>query len=102
LYFAENIDYLRDCAPQEVQYGAIVGGGLVGALFGFRRGLFRKVFYGALGSAATAAVIFPCEARIVAKDGFEQAKKYGLIAYNFAVGCKLFLRLYLSIKYNWY
>jgi len=82
----ENVDYLRECAPKEVQVGAIVAGSLFGALLGFRRGMFRKLFYGAIGGAATASVIYPCEAKIVAKEGFEEVKKYGLIAYNFAVG----------------
>jgi hypothetical protein len=58
----------------------------VGSLLGFRWGLVRKLFYGTLGAGATAAVIFPKEARVFAKEGFELGKTYTLLAYNFAVG----------------
>jgi len=83
----KNVKYLR-CAPEEVQYGAIFGGGLVGSLFGIRRGLFKKLIYGGIGAAGTASVIFPCQAKVVAKQGFELAKTYTIIAYNFAIGAQ--------------
>jgi len=80
-----NVSYLRR-APQEVQIGAIFASTLLGSLLGFRRGLFRKVWYGTLGGASMAAVIFPTEAREVAWDGFQMVKCYGKVAYNFIAG----------------
>jgi len=86
-FWIANIDYLRS-APQEVQFGAIAVGALVGSFLGFRRGLLRKLWYGSIGGIGTAAVIYPEDSKLVAREGFQIAKCYGSVAYNFIVGRK--------------
>jgi len=81
----ENVDYLQNKAPEEVKYATIGGGTLLGMLLGIRRGLIRKLFYGSLGGAGTFSIIYPQDAKVYAKEGIANLKKYGKIAYNFAV-----------------
>jgi len=81
----ENIDYLQNKAPDEVKYGAIAGGTLVGVLLAIRKGIIKKIIYGTITGTATYAVIYPEDAQKNAKIGFALAKKYGCIGYNFIV-----------------
>jgi hypothetical protein len=84
----DNVCYLRTRAPTEVRIGTVVAGGLLGMAVGFRRGLVRKIFYGALGATAASYLVYPCETRYYFNNGVPIVKKYATIAYNFASGGK--------------
>lgn len=66
----DNVKYLQNDASDEVRSIAIAGGGLLGFLLGWRRGFFRKLVYATVVGSATAAVIYPKDAKIVVKEGY--------------------------------
>jgi len=90
---ASNVD------NTQFRLGAIAGGGLIGALLGYKGGAMRKLFLATLGSGSVATVLYPDEAlrygnitycfiRESTDDFSGTARKYGSIAYNFVVGPK--------------
>lgn len=82
----DNVRYLRHRAPDEVRYGFMAGGGLLGLIYGIRRGMIRKLFYATIGTATAASIIYPKEAKGYALIAFCTAKKYATIGYNFVAG----------------
>jgi len=82
----DNVCYLRTRAPQEVRIGVIVAGGLFGMMLGFRRGLMRKLFFGALGAGAASYLVYPEETKYYVSNSVPIAKKYAMIGYNFVSG----------------
>jgi len=82
----DNVCYLRTRAPEEVRIGVVVAGGLFGMMLGFRRGLMRKIFFGALGAGAGAYLAYPEETKYYVSNSVPIAKKYASIAYNFVSG----------------
>jgi hypothetical protein len=66
----ENVKYLQKDASDEIRSVAIAGGGLLGFLLGVRRSFFKKLIYAAVLGSATAAVIYPKDAKIIAKEGY--------------------------------
>ena len=78
------IDYLREGPNTGPRIGAITVGGLLGFLLGIRGGKFKKLVYTSTGSLAVAGFIYPDKAQ----SGFEFAKHYTSIGYNFIYGGK--------------
>lgn len=67
--------------------GTILGGGLVGFLFGIRGGRFKRFIYMSTGAGSMAAICYPD----LAKDTLNSSKHYINIGYNFIYGGNLFL-----------
>lgn len=71
--------------------GAIAIGGLTGLILGLRGGFFKRTLYASIGATAMAAVCYPKEASEYSEIGFQEAKKYLTIAYNFAYGGEFYM-----------
>jgi len=84
--FKGNLCYLRKRAPEEMRIGTVVAGGLIGMLFGIRRGWTRRILYGAIGAGAGAYLAYPDETVYYVKNGIPIVQKYAMIAYNFVLG----------------
>lgn len=81
-------DYLNEKDNTIPRVGAIAVGGMAGAIFGIRRGFFRKLIYMSIGSGTMASICYPREAEMYAQHGLVEAKKYAKIGYNFVYGVK--------------
>jgi len=82
----QNLHFLQHKAPEEVRIATVASGGLLGMLFGMRRGIFKKLIYTAVGATGGAYLAYPRETKQYAREGFSMIKTYGLVAYNFAIG----------------
>lgn len=80
---------LRDENNPTLQAGFIGGFGLMGFLVGSFSKRFRflkRVLYTTVGSGGAAAFVYPIEAKHVSLSAADEAKRLGLIAYNFVQG----------------
>ena len=55
---------------------AIAGGTVLGFVLGIRKSFFRKLIYAGVLGSSTAAVIYPKEAKIFAKEGYTYARGF--------------------------
>ena len=76
------MDYLREESNVMPRVGAIAIGGLAGLVLGLRGRTFKRVVYSSTGALATAAICYPKKA----EEGFETAKHYINVGYNFVYG----------------
>lgn len=72
--FSDNVKYLQTSASEEVRMAAIAGGSLLGLILGIRKSFFRKLIYAGITGTSTAAIIYPKEAKIFAKEGYTYAR----------------------------
>lgn len=61
---------------------------MTGVIMGIRGGIFRKLFYGLIGTGAMGSVCYPKEAGELAQIGLVEARKAANVAINFAYGVK--------------
>lgn len=71
--------------------GAIAIGGLAGLVLGLRGRTFKRVVYTTTGAAAVGALCYPKKA----EEGFDAAKHYIKVGYNFIYGGNKFILLFL-------
>jgi len=83
-----QVKYLQTDASEEIRMGTIAGAFVIGYLLSIRRRFLRKVFNGTLLATATAAVIFPKDAKCIAKNGYVLAKSVAQDAYSAVAGGK--------------
>ncbi|XP_044266640.1 uncharacterized protein LOC123012652 isoform X1 [Tribolium madens] len=82
------LKYLRQEDNTTPKAGAIAIGGLTGFIFGLRGRFFKRTLYTATGALGMAAVCYPKEASEYSQIAIAEARKYAVIAYNFAYGVK--------------
>ncbi|XP_044266641.1 MICOS complex subunit MIC27 isoform X2 [Tribolium madens] len=80
------LKYLRQEDNTTPKAGAIAIGGLTGFIFGLRGRFFKRTLYTATGALGMAAVCYPKEASEYSQIAIAEARKYAVIAYNFAYG----------------
>lgn len=81
-------DYLSKEENSIPRAGAVVLGGMTGVIMGIRGGVFRKLFYGLIGTGVMGSICYPKEAEEVAQAGLVEARKAANVAINFAYGVK--------------
>jgi len=82
LFLIALLDYLREENNFMPRIGAIGIGGLAGLIFGLRGRTLKRMVYSSTGAITMAAVCYPKKA----EKGFDIAKYYINISYNFIYG----------------
>jgi len=72
---------MTECAKM----GSIAGGGLLGAMLGWRSGIIKKLLLASMGSGAAAAAVYPEEAKKYADSSYCYLKENGEKAYASAL-----------------
>lgn len=80
--FSALLDYLREESNIMPRVGAIGIGGLAGLILGLRGRTFKKVIYSSTGALSMAGLCYPKKA----EEGFDLAKHYVNVGYNFIYG----------------
>jgi len=62
--------------------GAIAIGGIAGLILGLRGRKFKRIMYSSMGALSIAAICYPKKA----EEGFDMAKHYVNVSYNFIYG----------------
>ncbi|XP_011869916.1 PREDICTED: MICOS complex subunit Mic27 isoform X2 [Vollenhovia emeryi] len=78
------LDYLREESNVMPRMGAIAIGGIAGLVLGLRGRRFKRIVYSSAGALSMAAVCYPKKA----EEGFDMAKHYANVGYNFIYGVK--------------
>lgn len=78
------VDYLRDEMNVLPRVGAIGIGGLTGLMLSIRGGTFKRLVYTSTFAGAVGAACYPKKA----EEGFNMAKHYANVSYNFIYGVK--------------
>ncbi|XP_011869917.1 PREDICTED: MICOS complex subunit Mic27 isoform X3 [Vollenhovia emeryi] len=76
------LDYLREESNVMPRMGAIAIGGIAGLVLGLRGRRFKRIVYSSAGALSMAAVCYPKKA----EEGFDMAKHYANVGYNFIYG----------------
>lgn len=82
--FSALLDYLREESNVMPRMGAIGIGGLTGLILGLRGRTFKRLVYSSTGALTMGAICYPKKA----EEGFDMAKHYINIGYNFIYGGK--------------
>ncbi|XP_028049592.2 MICOS complex subunit MIC27 isoform X1 [Monomorium pharaonis] len=78
------LDYLREESNVMPRMGAIAIGGIAGLVLGLRGRKFKRIMYSSAGALTMAAICYPKKA----EEGFDMAKHYVNVGYNFIYGVK--------------
>ncbi|EZA47565.1 MICOS complex subunit MIC27 isoform X2 [Ooceraea biroi] len=78
------LDYLREESNVMPRMGAIGIGGLAGLILGLRGRTFKRIVYSSTGAVTMAAICYPRKV----EEGFDAAKHYVNVGYNFIYGVK--------------
>lgn len=78
------LDYLREESNVMPRMGAIAIGGIAGLVLGLRGRKFKRIMYSSAGALTMAAICYPKKA----EEGFDLAKHYVNVGYNFIYGVK--------------
>lgn len=81
-FYLALLDYLREESNIMPRVGAIGVGGLTGLILGLRGRTFKRLAYSSTGALAMAALCYPRKA----EEGFNMAKHYVNVGYNFIYG----------------
>lgn len=81
-------DYLNREENHIPRAGAVILGGMSGIIMGIRGGIFRKLFYGMIGTGVMGSICYPKETEEIAQVALVEAKKGVNVAVNFAYGVK--------------
>lgn len=81
-------DYLSREENHIPRAGAVVLGAMSGIIMGIRGGIFRKAFYGLIGTGIMGSICYPKETEEITQVALGEAKKGVSVAVNFAYGVK--------------
>lgn len=81
-------EYLNREENRIPRAGAVILGGMSGIIMGIRGGIFRKAFYGLIGTGIMGSICYPKETEEIAQVALGEAKKGVTVAVNFAYGVK--------------
>ncbi|KAK2577546.1 hypothetical protein KPH14_003629 [Odynerus spinipes] len=78
------VEYLHEEDSTMPRLGAVAIGGLTGLILGLRGGFLKRSIYFSTGAFTVGAICYPRKAQ----EGFQHAKYYANIGYNFIYGIK--------------
>lgn len=78
------VEYLHEKDNVMPRLGAVAIGGLTGLIVGLRGGFLKRSLYFSTGALSVGAICYPRKAQ----EGFQNAKYYANIGYNFIYGVK--------------